>query len=174
MSRPLSHAELRELLPAAALDVLGREEGEQVRLHLAACADCVRELESYRRVTADLAFSVESRDLAPDRRAAVRDRLLARVRAEPREEAALAPARLPTRFLGPWPGWLVAAGLAGVLLMHHAVHRPLDYGWFAAGALLVALLTLGCYAGLQRRRLQRLRQRLAEAEGRAPRSSAGD
>ena len=54
---------------------------------------------------------------------------------------------------------MVAAGLAGILLVHHSVHRPLDYGWLAAAFLGVVLLAVGIYAGVQRRRVTELEGR---------------
>lgn len=61
-------------------------------------------------------------------------------------------------------GWMVAAGLAGLLLMHHAIHRPLDYGWLAAGALTIVLVMVGGHARVQRARALTLRARLAAVE----------
>jgi hypothetical protein len=59
---------------------------------------------------------------------------------------------------------MVAAGLAGVLLIHHAIHRPLAYGWLAAGALMIALVAVGGYARVQRGRVLALRARLTVVE----------
>jgi hypothetical protein len=61
-------------------------------------------------------------------------------------------------------GWMVAAGLAGLPLMHHAIHRPLDYGWLAAGALTIVLVAAGGYARVQRARALTLRASLAAVE----------
>ena len=54
---------------------------------------------------------------------------------------------------------MVAAGLAGILLVHHSVHRPLDYGWLAAAFLGVVLLAVGVDARVQRNRLVELERR---------------
>jgi hypothetical protein len=51
---------------------------------------------------------------------------------------------------------MLAAGLAGILLVHHSVHRPLDYGWLAAAFLGVVLLAVGIYAWVQRSRVVEL------------------
>ena len=58
----------------------------------------------------------------------------------------------------------MAAGLGGVLLMHHSVHRPLAYGWLAAGALTVVVAALAVYALIQRGRVSALRERLTALE----------
>lgn len=55
---------------------------------------------------------------------------------------------------------MVAAGLAGILLVHHSVHRPLDHGWLVAGLLVMVLLAVGIYARMQRRRVVELQDRL--------------
>jgi hypothetical protein len=59
-------------------------------------------------------------------------------------------------------GWMVAAGLAGLLLVHHSVHRPVDYGWLIAGILTLLVLALAVYALKQRARLTALRNRPAQ------------
>jgi hypothetical protein len=59
---------------------------------------------------------------------------------------------------------MVAAGLAGVLLIHHAIHRPIAYGWLGAGALLLALVAVGGYARVQRGRALTLRAPLTTVE----------
>jgi hypothetical protein len=51
---------------------------------------------------------------------------------------------------------MVAAGLAGILLVHYSVHRPLDNGWLAAAFLGVVLLVVRVYAWVQRNRLVEL------------------
>jgi hypothetical protein len=57
---------------------------------------------------------------------------------------------------------MVAAGLAGLLLVHHSVHRPIAYGWLAAGVLTFLVIALGVYVRVQQARLAALRDRLAE------------
>lgn len=51
-------------------------------------------------------------------------------------------------------GWLVAAGMASLLLTHHSFHRPLDLGWLAASALGVVALVLGYQVYSLRKRLR--------------------
>jgi hypothetical protein len=55
---------------------------------------------------------------------------------------------------------MVAAGLAGLLLVHHSVHRPVAYGWLAAGLLTFIVIALGVYVRVQQTRLARLRDQL--------------
>ena len=49
-----NHDELRDLLPLAAAGVLSEEEAGAVRRHIAQCASCARELESWERIAPDL------------------------------------------------------------------------------------------------------------------------
>lgn len=139
MSSTRRHEEIQEILPAAALGTL------------------------------------EAADLDPVRNRAVRARLVARARMDqPGRAGAPDYARLPStsqRALATvyrWSGWMVAAGLAGVLLVHHSIHRPLDYGWLAAGVLVVVILGLGVYTRVQRSRVAALEARLADLGAKGP------
>jgi hypothetical protein len=58
----------------------------------------------------------------------------------------------------------VAAGLAGVLMAHHAVHRPVNYGWLIAGVVTVGLVVLAVVAGKLHKEVAALRDRLAALE----------
>jgi hypothetical protein len=152
-----SHDELREMIPAAALEILDSSDLHRVVAHTRGCAECSQALEEYREVAFALATLPPLRE--PPHSATLRARILARVRQNPQH----------TRFTraavgGMWMGWTVAAGLAGVLLMHHAVHRPLDYGWLASGALALVLVATAVYALIQRNRVSALRDRLASLE----------
>jgi hypothetical protein len=55
-----------------------------------------------------------------------------------------------------------------VLIVHHAVHRPLDYGWLVAGVMSVGLVFAGASAIVPRGRVVALRRRIEEYD------SAGD
>jgi hypothetical protein len=55
---------------------------------------------------------------------------------------------------------MVAAGMAGILLVHHSVHQTVDYGWLLAGVLTFVLIGVGVYARKQQRRASELQQRL--------------
>ncbi len=174
------------MLPAAALEILDRADLERVLPHVQHCAECARLLEDYRKVTAGLGLLLPRQDMDPGRAASLRARLIARARRDlspkvpdPIRATVVPRTRGPAFLAGRWTGWTVAAALAGVLLMHHAVHRQLAYGWFAAGALTVILVALGLYAGVQRGRLSVLRNQLAALrraetppEGRSPATRA--
>ncbi len=168
MNTSPNHAGVPEMLPAAALEILDQSELGHVLRHVEGCEDCAQALQEYRDVTAELGLALPPQPMEPLRAAWVRGRLLARVRkdglargAETESEVIGARPDFKRLIAGRWTGWSVAAGLAGVLLMHHSVHRPLDYGWLVAGALTVALVLLGIYAGLQRGRFLALRKRVA-------------
>lgn len=149
------------MLAALALDILDPPDRDRVLAHLQECEECTRAVTEYRLVTADLGLLAPSRDLDPDRSAALRARLVQRARDEIPRPAA----RVPALLAGPWIGWAVAAGLAGVVLVHHAVHRPLDYGWLVAGILMIVLVGLAWYASRQRERLRLMQTRLEAERG---------
>jgi anti-sigma factor RsiW len=156
MSPTDDHTELQEMLPAAALEILNSQETEAVLAHIALCEQCTALLEEYRNAAAALSFAAPRRLLDPLRARAMRSRLLTRARTE--GPAPLTSSRKASSMIYQWSGWMVAAGITGVLLIHHSVHRPLDYGWLAAGILLMALLAVGIYAWVQRNRVVELEQ----------------
>jgi hypothetical protein len=57
---------------------------------------------------------------------------------------------------------MVAAALAGVVLIHHAVHRPIAYGWLAAGILSVVIVGLAMYSRIQRHQVAALEEAVAQ------------
>ncbi|MEO8090820.1 MAG: hypothetical protein ABI703_11025 [Gemmatimonadales bacterium] len=150
MSTGQGHDEVQELLAAAALEILDGAEQQQVLTHVSACSECPRLLDQYRKVVATIALQLPGRPVHPDRAAALRARLLGRVQAH-----RMAPARRRS-WIERQGGWMVAAALAGLLLVHHSVHRPLAYGWLAAGVLILALVALGAYVRVIRARLSAL------------------
>ncbi len=150
------HEEVQELLAAAALEIIDGVELQQALTHVSGCSECAQLLDQYRKVVATLALQLPSQPVDPDRAAALRARLLARVQAGHRLQ--------PVSWMERYSGWMVAAGLAGVLLVHHSVHRPLDYGWLAAGVLTLVLVLLGGYARALRSRLAARRDRLADTD----------
>ena len=79
MKETLSHDQLEQLLPAAALEILEGDELLEVAAHIQECSRCAALLESYREVVADLATKLPEQALPSDRSARVRARLLARV-----------------------------------------------------------------------------------------------
>ena len=156
MSLTSDHAELQEMLPAAALEMLDPDEAKRVLAHVGGCEECALLLRQYRDAAAVLPLQLPARPMSSERTSAVRARLLARARAD----RAIPITRKASSMIYQWSGWMVAAGLTGILLVHHSVHRPLDYGWLAAGALVVILLGVGIYAVVQRRRVSELEDRL--------------
>jgi anti-sigma factor RsiW len=150
MSSVPVHPDIQEKLPAAALAILEPEEMEQVRVHVRDCVECARLLEEYRAAATALALQLPSSNMSAFRSDALRARILARARAKSRNT------RKASTMIYQWSGWMVAAGLAGILLVHHSVHRPLDYGWLAAAFLGVVLLAVGLYAWVQRSRVVKL------------------
>jgi len=54
----VTHEELRDLLPAYALDALAPDEARAVEAHLATCAECQAELRGLRQVAAELGTGV--------------------------------------------------------------------------------------------------------------------
>jgi heme exporter protein D len=159
MSELKDHEELFELLPSAALGILDGEELQLVLSHVGTCAACSRQLSGYREAAALMALNLPSRPMSRERAADVKSRLLLRAGAGGRASGQLS-------VRGRWAGWLVAAGLAGVLLVHHSIHRPVAYGWLAAGLLTLALIALAMYAIRQRDRVAAMHQRLSLLEQR--------
>lgn len=85
---PMTHDEARDLLATLAFDSLDAADEARVLAHVATCAGCAAELKDLRAAAAAMAFSAQSRtDI--ERAAAVKGRLMARVRAS--KDASLAP-----------------------------------------------------------------------------------
>ncbi len=154
MSQGLRHDEMQELLPAAALGMLEGAELELVRAHLTGCPGCVELLRQYRDAAAGLVLRVPADAMDPARSAVVRNRLLTRVGAGRTTRSARGPGA------DRWLGWMVAAGLAGILLVHHSVHRTVAYGWLLSGMLTFVLLGFLVYLRKQQRRAAELQDRL--------------
>jgi len=152
MTESSTHDSIEQLLPAAALEILEGEELLSVTAHTRDCAACARLIESYREVVAALATTLPVRPLPPVRSARLRERLLSRARGQ---TAAASENRRTRRFADladRWSGWAVAAGLAGLLLVHHSVHRPVAYGWLVSGVLTFVILGMAVYIKVQRAR----------------------
>jgi hypothetical protein len=155
MSLTPEHAELQEMLPAAALEILEVTQMEQVIAHIRECPECATLLQEYRDATVGLVLHVPRRRMDVRRAGALRARLMARAQFE----RAIPVSRKASSMVYQWSGWMVAAGLAGVLLVHHSIHRPLDHGWMVAAVLGVIVLGLGVYSWAQRNRLAELERR---------------
>jgi hypothetical protein len=178
MPESLTHAELEELLPAAALDILDGNELLEVTTHTRDCAQCALQLESYREAVAGLGNALPQWPLDPARSARLRARVLARAAGkDPVRRDVVAPARAkdPAGGWAGWAGWAVAAGLSGVLLVHHSVHRPVAYGWLIAGILTLILLAVVLQLQRQRARISALQDQVADltANSSPPRESSG-
>ncbi|HEX7336892.1 MAG TPA: hypothetical protein VF252_06765 [Gemmatimonadales bacterium] len=163
MSPVPSHEELHEMLPAAALEILEPTQMELVAAHRRECAECDALLRDYREVAASLALQLPLQQLDPARDRAVRARLAARA-GSLRGPGTRAPGR-PSGY-DRWIGWAVAAGLAGILMVHHSVHRSVNYGWLVAGVLMLVLLGVGLYARTQQRRASELRKEVEREKSR--------
>ena len=151
MNPRADHEEVSELLAAAALEILEGSERLRVYEHVRECAACRRMLDQYNELVVDLGLLQPSPAADPDRSARLRARLLARASADamaahPRNGPGTARSRWAAAVRDRWSGWLVAASLVGVLLMHHGFHRPLNHGWIVAGALAIACVALLAYA----------------------------
>jgi Putative zinc-finger len=158
---PISpHQEVEELIPGAALETLDGDELARVLAHVRDCAECGRLLDEYRTVLGIMALGLRPEPLAAERSVRLKSRLLERARSQqagrrPKQNTAGSSVGAADR----WTGWAVAAGLAGVLLIHHGFHRPVAYGWVVAGVLAILLVGFGVYAGVQRRRVTALEER---------------
>lgn len=135
----------------------GISPAERQRLldHMAVCAQCRAALAAV--VGGVVPRGVDGDDLDPARSAQVRARLLNRAANDRQIEALSGRSRFNLPAGG---GWLVAAGLATLLLSHHAFHRPLMLGWVVSAFLGFLCLGLGVNALVQRRELDRLRKEL--------------
>ena len=117
----MTHEELKERWSLYLLDALAPEERQEQEAHLAAgCPECQQELRALREALDLLPYSSPLADPGP----AVRTRLLQRVRAEARAQAALRPERPELLVLPAWwrrwarAAWgLALAGLALALLL---------------------------------------------------------
>lgn len=92
-----THDELRGLLAAQAMELLGPEERASVLAHVAKCAECAEELESLRSAAGELALAAPDRSFDARRCNGVRSRLLARTAADREARARVAAGQLPDR-----------------------------------------------------------------------------
>lgn len=138
----------------------GISPAERQRLldHMAGCAQCRRALAGV--VDGVVPAGVGEEALDPLRSAKLRARLLERAANDRQIEALSGRSRLRLPAGG---GWLVAAGLATLLLSHHAFHRPLMLGWVVSAFLAFVCFGLGVHAFVQRRELDRLKRELHQA-----------
>jgi anti-sigma-K factor RskA len=105
----MERAEIHELSAAYALDALEGKDLDAFEEHLARCAECRENVETFQRVAAELAYDVE----APEPPAGLRNRILDQAAAERPKVVALPRRRwaLPVAATA-----AVAAGVAAVAL----------------------------------------------------------
>lgn len=105
----MERAEIHELSAAYALDALEGKDLEAFEEHLARCAECRENVETFQRVASELAYDVE----APEPPAGLRNRILDQAAAERPKVVALPRRRwaLPVAATA-----AVAAGVAAVAL----------------------------------------------------------
>jgi hypothetical protein len=147
----------------AALAALAGPDGDALLAHVQACGECSRGLAEVQDALLAVLYLPPPRSLAAERSDTVRERLLGRAAGAAPAPAPAPPPRRRLALLGAG-GWLVAAGLATMLLTHHSFHRPLQFGWIVASALGAALLGAALYLLGERRRSLYLRERLAALE----------
>ncbi|MEW5931325.1 MAG: hypothetical protein AB1941_27990 [Gemmatimonadota bacterium] len=147
----------------AALAALAGPDGHALLAHLRECPECARALEGVQDALLAALYLPPPHAMDAARHDTVRERLLARASgAAP--DASAPPARRPLALAGGVGGWMVAAGLATLLLTHHAFHRPVQFGWVVASVLGAVLFGAALYLLGERRRSERLRERLAALE----------
>lgn len=147
----------------AALAAIAGPDGHALLAHARECPECARALAGVQDALLATLYLPPPRPLASGRAEELRARLLARASgAAPSADAK--PARRPLALAGGVGGWMVAAGLATVLLTHHAFHRPLRMGWLVAALLGMALFGGLLYLLSERRHSAHLRERLAALE----------
>ena len=174
MKPETNHEEAEVALAAEALDAFGGEERERLLAHLATCLPCRHEHAELSDAAATLVYLAPERAMEPSRSDRLRARLLARAAADSGRfttspsgpaERGISRSTRSTRLTG-WVGWLLAAGMAALLLGHHGFHRPLNFGWIAAGILGVLFVGAAAYAAWQREEVSTLRDRMAAVEHR--------
>ena len=125
MSGPSGHDAVRELLALAALDALSPAERHELDAHLTTCDECQRELAALRDGVASIAESLPAREIAPERAAAMRARLMERAI---EDRAGVTPIRAPSSPASP-PSPSSTSHVGG---------RPSSTRWLAAAALVLA------------------------------------
>ena len=124
MSGPSGHDLVREMLALAALDALSPAERHELDAHLTTCDECRRELAALRDGVASIAESLPAREIAPERAAAMRARLMERAI---EDRANVTPIRAPSSPSSPAPSSTSNVGA-----------RPSSTRWLAAAAFVLA------------------------------------
>jgi anti-sigma-K factor RskA len=124
MTQPWTHDQTLAELGAYALDALSPDERLSVEEHLKTCDACRAELKAMSDTAAALASSVPSRPMDKIRSAAMKQRLLERVRAERRVVTPIQSVTIPARTRQlPW--WLAAAASVAFAV---AVYQAIQTG----------------------------------------------
>lgn len=166
-----THERAREALAAGAVDALSAAERAELLAHVEECAECSRDADVYREVAALLLALVPAATPEPERLLRVRTRLLARAASEqrtPTPTLVLPVGQPPAPAATRWSGWLAAAGLAALLVTHHAFHQSVAVGWIVAGVMVTIAAGLGAVTLWQRDRLLVLHRGASPAAGAAP------
>lgn len=185
MSLEMTHDDVRAALAAEALGALDGPEREQVRAHLAGCAECRAELDSLQEAAGALAFAAPYRAMEPARAGRLRARLVARAAADrpaaPEGSDGQSGQGYPVGF-APAPAPPAEERRPDVIPITAARSRRFNAGWLAAAASVLLLIGVGAYAlSLQGRvdalasraeSLEAERVRLAAERGRLERSLA--
>lgn len=148
----------------AALAAVAGPDGHALLAHARECPECARALAGVQDALLATLYLPPPRPLASGRAEELRARLLARASGEAPAAADAKPARRPLALAGGVGGWMVAAGLATMLLTHHTFHQPVQFGWVVASVLGAVLFGAALYLLGERRRTERLRERLAALE----------
>ena len=110
----MTHDELKDLLPAYALDALDAAEFAEVDAHVRTCADCTRELTELRRVVTGV--GLEAAPVTPQD--SLREKVIARATSQARvidiASARHSSGSLPTR---PQRSWVLPIALAASVLI---------------------------------------------------------
>lgn len=143
----------------SSLAWLSGADGTALLGHLRQCEECSGAFARVQDALLAALYLPPPRPMDPFRAAELRQRLLVRPHRVGRG------AEQPLRgMLHAATGWTAAAGLAVLLLTHHAFHRPLGFGPVGATALAAALIGSASYVLAERRRSAALRERLAALE----------
>jgi hypothetical protein len=139
--------------------LLSGAERAALLVHLRECGECAGALAKVQDALLAALYLPPPRPMHPAHAVDVRERLLARIASAAR--GAEQGARRMPHAIG---GWMVAAGLAVLVLVRHAFQRPLNVGSVVAAVLGVALFGAARYITAERHRSAVLRERLAALE----------
>lgn len=112
----MTHEELRELIPAHALDALSPEEAREVEAHLRTCDECRADLTAFQEVSSDLARGIPMVDPP----AGLRERILDAIQSEA-IQSEVRPRAKVVAFPRIWTLALAAAAAVAIVLAGIAV-----------------------------------------------------